>query len=75
MISTGESIEAFRKRLEQEVTALQREWDSAGLVWRDEVCDRFDRDFWTPIREETDRYLRAAQEVADAMRSVDLRDR
>lgn len=75
MTSAGQSIEASWERLEQELAVLTRQWDSTRLVWRDEVCDRFEKDFWTAIHDETERYLRAAREVAEAMRAVDLRRR
>ena len=72
MTSAEQSIEASRERLEREFSALTRQWDSTRLVWRDEVCNRFDKDFWTAIHDETERYLHAARDVAEAMRASDI---
>jgi len=41
MTSADQFIEASRKRLAKEFAALNRHWNTARLVWRDEVCDRF----------------------------------
>jgi hypothetical protein len=45
MTSADQSIEASREHLAKEFAALNRHSDSARLVWRDKVCDRFDKYF------------------------------
>lgn len=43
------SLETQQQRLRRALAALEREWEAAGLHWRDAVRQEFARKYWTPL--------------------------
>lgn len=69
------SLEETHNGLSAELISLKTQWIATRQAWRDPVGDRFEKDFWKPLEEESLRYLDALKVLADILQQADIHAR
>jgi hypothetical protein len=58
----------------QQLRLLEAAWDRAREHWHDDMTRQFDTQHWTPLVQETRRYLEALRGLLDALDAAEYLD-
>lgn len=57
-------------KLRSEWSTLETQWKSARRQWRDNVADRFEKQFWQPMEDCIPQLLRTIDEVEETLKQA-----
>ncbi len=68
-------LEEANRHLSADLVSVKTQWIATRQAWKDPIGDRFEKDFWQPLEEESAKYLNALRKLLDELQQADMHTR